>query len=110
LAEVIAAAIAPVRECGCNLVTVLVMKLWQNCAFVVRWNKIGPTTTGSILPAAYSTRCAGNIRISSLSCVMHKAICWLATMGIRFRQPQQRQLGEINRHRPRLVAGQQLGR
>jgi hypothetical protein len=55
--------------------------------------------TGSILPAAYTTRCAGNIPISSLSCVMHAAVYWLAKMGLRFRQPQ-RQLGEIDRHPP----------
>jgi len=74
-----------------------------------RWKKSGPTTTGWIFLAAYTTRCAGNIQISSFCCAMHRAEYWLATMGLRFRRPQ-RQLGEINRHRPRLVAGQQLGR
>jgi hypothetical protein len=34
--------------------------------------------------------------------VMHKVAYWLATMDLRFRQPQQ-QLGEIDRHPPRLV-------
>jgi hypothetical protein len=72
----------------------LVIKLRQNSVFVGQWNKSDSTTTGSILPATYTTRCAGNIRISSLSCVMHKAASWLATMGLRFRQPQQQCLDE----------------
>ena len=64
--------------------------------------------TGSMLPAAYTTRSARNIPIGSLSCVMHKAVYWLATMGLRFRQPQW-QLGEIDRHPPHLILGQPRG-
>jgi hypothetical protein len=79
------------------------MKLWQICVFLVQMEqKRLHDDRLDIARRLYDALC-GQYPDQFIILCMHKPAQWLATMGLRLRQPQLRQFGEVRRRAAGLI-------